>query len=243
MLLRNDLLDYAGERPHTLRILWIDTGARLAYTFELGLATASPCAASLDALIADVHQGRARLLPCDPWRTVRTIADPAALPPKYLSLRDSAWAIVHTLTRNEPGIFEASTRGRLIAACRAEHGVSHPTVYRYLRRYWERGQHPDALLPDYANSGAPGKTRRANADIKRGRPSKSGAAGMNADAALRATMRAAAQRYAATHERFSRRAAYRQMIDDYFGAGENAAPTYGQFSYWLERDGGPPLSP
>jgi hypothetical protein len=235
MLLRNDLLEYAGERPLTLRILWIDAARRLAYTYALGERGASPCAASLDTLIGHVQARHARLLPLDPYRPT---VDAATLPPKYLALRDSAWAIVQALTRDEPGVYETRTRGRLVAACRAEHGVSHPTIYRYLRRYWERGQHPDALLPDYANSGAPGRTRRTNADVKRGRPSKSGAAGMNADAAIRDTMRAAALRYAATHEAFSRRGAYRQMLADYFGAGTQAAPSYGQFSYWLDRDGG-----
>jgi hypothetical protein len=240
MLLRNDLLEYAGERPLTLRILWIDAAQRLAYTYALGERGAIPCAASLDLLIAQVQARRARLLPVDPYRPA---IDVATLPPGYLALRESAWAIVHALTRDEPGVYEARTRGRLIAACCAAQGVSHPTIYRYLRRYWERGQHPDALLPDYANSGAPGKTRRANAGIKRGRPSKSGAAGTNADAAIRATMRAAALRYAATHGNFSRRGAYRQMLADYFGAGTHAAPSYGQFSYWLERDGSLPSCP
>ena len=233
MLLRNDLLEYPGESPRTLRILWTDPELHLAYTYEMGVAGATPCAASFDALIADVRARRARLLPADPYRVA---IDAATLPPKHLALRDRAWDIVETLASAEPAIYEARSRGQLIAACRLEHGVSHPTLYRYLRRYWERGQHPDALLPDYANSGAPGKTRRANADIKRGRPSKSGAPGLNADAALRDTMRAAAMRYAATHDSFSRRAAYRQMLDDYFGASAAAAPSYGQFSYWLDRD-------
>ena len=233
MLLINDLLEYLGERPRTLRILWIDPAQRQLYTYELGVTGAVPCAASFDALVDDVQRQRARLLPVDPWRVN---IDASTLRPSYLAVRESAWAIVSRLMRDAPAIYEARTRGQLIAACCLQHGVSHPTVYRYLRRYWERGQHPDALLPDYANSGAPGKTRRANADIKRGRPSKSGVPGLNADAALRATMRAAAMRYAATHDSFSRRAAYRQMLDDYFGASRNAAPSYGQFSYWLDRD-------
>ena len=237
MLLQNDLLEYLGQSPRTLRILWTDPAQRLAYTFEMGVSGASPRAASLDALIADVRERRARLLAADPWRVP---IDPATLPPSHLALRDRAWDIVKALARAEPAIYETRARGQLIAACRLEHGVSHPTLYRYLRRYWERGQHPDALLPDYANSGAPGKTRRANADIKRGRPSKSGAPGLNADAALRDTMRAAAMRYAATHDSFSRRAAYRQMLDDYFGASGTTAPSYGQFSYWLDRDTLPP---
>jgi len=236
MLLRNDLLDYAGSRPHTIRILWIDSGATLAYIYELKVADALPRAVALAQLADDVRQGRARLLADDPWRVP---VDAARLPPKYLVLRDQAWAVVADLVRAEPALFDARSRGPLVAACAAAHGVSHPTVYRYLRRYWERGQHPDALLPDYANSGAPGRTRAANADVKRGRPSKSGAVGLNADAAMRATIRAAVLRYAAMHPVFSRRAAYRQMIADYFDARPETAPSYGQFSYWIDRDGDP----
>lgn len=236
MLLRNDLLDYAGSRPHTIRILWIDGGATLAYIYELKVADALPRAVALAQLADDVRQGRARLLADDPWRVP---VDAARLPPKYLVLRDQAWAVVADLVRAEPALFDARSRGPLVAACAAAHGVSHPTVYRYLRRYWERGQHPDALLPDYANSGAPGRTRAANADVKRGRPSKSGAVGLNADAAMRATIRAAVLRYAAMHPVFSRRAAYRQMIADYFDARPETAPSYGQFSYWIGRDGDP----
>lgn len=236
MLLRNDLLDYAGSRPHTIRILWIDGAATLAYTYELRLADALPRAVALAELADDVRQGRARLLADDPWRIP---FDAARLPPKYLALRDQAWAVVGDLVRAEPALFDARRRGPLVAACAAAHGVSHPTVYRYLRRYWERGQHPDALLPDYANSGAPGRTRGANANVKRGRPSKSGVVGLNADAAVRATIRAAVLRYAAMHPVFSRRAAYRQMIADYFGTRPETAPTYGQFSYWIDRDGDP----
>lgn len=239
MLLPNDLLDYAGSRPHTIRILWIDGGAGLAYTYELDMADALPRAALLADLVGDVRGGRARLLADDPWRVATNAADALKLPPKYLALRDQAWAVVADLVRAAPAVFDARSRGPLVAACAAAYGVSHPTIYRYLRRYWERGQHPDALLPDYANSGAPGKTRAANADVKRGRPSKSGAPGLNADAAMRATIRAAVLRYAAMHTVFSRRAAYRQMIADYFGARPDTAPSYGQFSYWIDRDGDP----
>ncbi|MFC5459882.1 hypothetical protein [Massilia niabensis] len=236
MLLRNDVLHYAGERPRTLRILWIDSAAALAYTYEVGVANALPRAASTAELMADVRERHARLVPHDP---LRQAIDLSTLPPSYLALRANAWAIVSTLIREEPALFDPRLRARLVAACSAAHGVSHPTIYRYLRRYWERGQHPDALLPDYANSGAPGRTRAANADVKRGRPSKSGSPGLNADAAVRATMRAAVLRYAATHEAFSRRDAYRQMLVDYFGASRSTAPTYGQFSYWIDREDTP----
>lgn len=41
------------------------------------------------------------------------------------------------------------------------HGVTKQTVYRLLRRYWQRGMCKNALLPDYVNSGARGKTPKA----------------------------------------------------------------------------------
>lgn len=42
------------------------------------------------------------------------------------------------------------------------------TFYRYVRRYWQRGQTPNSLLPDYANSGGKGKSKpRANSKVGR----------------------------------------------------------------------------
>jgi hypothetical protein len=78
----------------------------------------------------------------------------------------------------------------MIAAGHGAHGVSHPTIYRYLRRYWQRGQTPNALLPDYGNSGGRGKVRQSSAGVKRGRPRKNAAeegAGLNADEEIRRT--------------------------------------------------------
>lgn len=49
------------------------------------------------------------------------------------------------------------------------HGVTNQTVYRLLRRYWQRGMCRNALLPDYVNSGARGKRRKPN-QAKLGRP-------------------------------------------------------------------------
>lgn len=43
------------------------------------------------------------------------------------------------------------------------------TLYRLLRRYWQKGQVPSALLPNYKNSGAKGKKRIAK-DKELGRP-------------------------------------------------------------------------
>lgn len=235
MLIRNDLLHYAGPPDRSCRILWIDSARSLAYVFELHSKLAHPTLVAYDSLVADMRAGRAELLLRDPYASS---ADPATLPPRYLEVRDRAWAIVHALIAHEPAIYQARQRGRLVQAQSALHGVTHPSVYRYLRRYWERGQSPNALLPDYANSGARGKTRGSSADVKRGRPRKAGSGpGLNADAQIRATFRRAVARYVATHAEFSRRGAYRQMIAEFYAAREaQEQPSFGQFSYWIDKD-------
>ena len=235
MLIRNDLLEYTQPQPRIVRILWIDARQTVAYIFELHANSAHPELVTLAALVDDVQEQRARLLLHDPYSVT---TDPATLPASHRQLQARAWTVVSRLTAHEPAIFHAGTRGPLVQAHSALHGVSYPSVYRYLRRYWERGQNANALLPDYKNSGAPGKTRGASAGVKRGRPRASaGSQGMNADAHVRGTFRVAVARYAATHPSFSRRGAYRQMLEDFFQAQEqDAVPSFGQFNYWIEKD-------
>lgn len=233
MFLKNDVLEYPGPPTHAIRILWIDREAALAYTFELRRAHALPRPVPLQVLAADVSARRARLLLADPWA-----ARPASAPARHQRLQMKAWDAVQALHRDLPAVYLQAERAAMLAAYAASHDISKASLMRYLRRYWERGQTLDALLPDYGNSGAPGKTRVASTGIKRGRPRKDALAGTNADAGLRAVFRAAAARHAATHKPFSRRGAYRQMLDEYFkDCAPGALPSFGQFSYWLERDG------
>ncbi|MBV6321556.1 Mu transposase C-terminal domain-containing protein [Duganella violaceipulchra] len=252
MLLRNDLLHYTHPSPRTVRVLWIAPEQSHAYVFDVAARSADVELVTLPALHADIHAGHARVLAADPYLMV---VSQELLPPKHLQLRARAWQIVEALVALEPGIYEARQRGQLVAQATATHGVSHPTIYRYLRRYWQRGQTPNALLPDYCNSGGRGKVRQASAGVKRGRPRKSGAddgPGVNADEEIRRTFRVAIAHYAAGHAKFSRLGAYQQMLADFFcerridadsgrvlamsGAQPDALPTFGQFNYWLDHD-------
>jgi hypothetical protein len=235
MFLPNDVIQYAAAQ-HTVRVLWIDRPCGLVYTYELGLAHAQPRSMALQALADDVLAGRARLLLHDPYAAPPA---PALLPQKHRDLQARAWAIVRSLTTQVPALYAPRERAAMVAQCAEAHGVSRPTVLRYLRRFWERGQTIDALLPDYGNSGARGKTRGANDGVKRGRPRKDGQhPGLNIDAATRATFRSAVTRYRVTHPSFSRRGAYRQMLDEFYrGREPGAVPSFGQFSYWLDKDG------
>ena len=144
---------------------------------------------------------------------------------------------MRALHEQRPDVYLRVARAKAVAGYASQYGMSRAKLMRYLRRYWERGQTPDALLPDYANSGAPGKAREASGGVKRGRPSKRVVAGPNVDAAMRAIFQAAVARHAATYSEFSRRAAYRDLLAEHFaGASPSAIPSYGQFIYWLARD-------
>ncbi|MGB9992470.1 Mu transposase C-terminal domain-containing protein [Massilia sp. SM-13] len=251
MLSRNDLIELAVPRRRVLRILWIDPARTVAYAFDVHARSSDAELLSLASLQADLDEGRAHRLEEDPF-TVLVNQD--LLPPKHLQLRDRAWSIIRDLACMEPAIYQPRKRGPLIADYAGRHGFSHPTLYRYLRRYWQRGMTPNALLPDYANSGARGKTRRSSEGVKRGRPRKHGAApGVNVGDGMRRIFRVAAASYSAAQGRFSRRAVYEAMVRDFFSrpsvdhetrrirreAGADAVPTFGQFSYWLTQDGVP----
>jgi putative transposase len=252
MLLRNDLLHYTHPSPRTVRILWIAPEQSHAYVFDVAARSADVELIQLSVLHADIRSGHASVLPADPYLMV---VSQELLPAKHLQLRARAWQIIEPLVALEPGIYEARQRGQLIAQATADHGVSHPTIYRYLRRYWQRGQTPNALLPDYGNSGGKGKVRQASVGVKRGRPRKNLAdagAGLNADEEIRRTFRVAIAHYAAGHAKFSRLGAYQQMLADFFvgrridpdsgrvlttpGNQTMELPTFGQFNYWLDHD-------
>ena len=238
MIGQNDVVEFAGTPGRTVRVLWIDQPRALAWTYQLGSHAAMPEPTPLAVLEEALASGQARRLLVDPF---------AAAPPRepvpqgYLNLQAKAWSAVRALHADRHALYDPRQRATLMAAYAAAHGMSKSSILRYLRRYWERGQTPDALLPDYGNSGAPGRTRAVTAGIKRGRPRKGAGTGTNADERMRAIFRAAAARYAASHDGFSRRAAYRQMLEDFFqDVDAGALPSFGQFNYWLERDAAVP---
>ena len=82
--------------------------------------------------------------------------------------RDQNYALIYPLISHEL-FFIPAQRGNIINEIMAQHEVTKQTIYRLIRRYWQRGQTPNALLPDYRNSGAKGQ-KRTSKDKKLGRP-------------------------------------------------------------------------
>lgn len=84
--------------------------------------------------------------------------------------RDKNYDLIQAIV-NDPSYFDPKVRGALIAETVDKKHTSLPHLYKMIRRYWQRGQIPNALLPDYKNSGGKGKTRKATTK-KLGRPRK-----------------------------------------------------------------------
>lgn len=74
------------------------------------------------------------------------------------TFREKAYQTIESVIADDRMYFKKE-RAPLLKKAAEEAGVSAPTMYKYLRRYWQRGQIRNALLPDYKNSGAAGSPR------------------------------------------------------------------------------------
>lgn len=252
MLLPNDLIEYSEPNARTIRILWLNPSNPGAFIIDIHAHDAVPEFIQLQELQSDLQLECSRLLTSDPYQT---FAEETLLPQKRKDRRDQAWKIIKHMVCDEPKIYYPKHRAKLVADCVSAGLATRVTIYLYLRRYWQRGQTPNALIPDYAKSGGKGKVRIANPKIKRGRPRKFGSLpGVNIDDEIRKIFRVAVVRYYMTQNKFTLQGAYDQMIKDFFcdrtidpdtgcvvhSASEDISdtgfPSFGQFNYWLEQD-------
>ncbi|WP_207906594.1 hypothetical protein [Methylomonas methanica] len=87
---------------------------------------------------------------------------------KAIEIRDQNFRVLRPLIE-EPFFYVPKVRAKVLNAILKTEEISKPYLYRIARQFWQRGQIPNALLPDYRNSGAKGKRRIAK-DKKLGRP-------------------------------------------------------------------------
>ena len=122
------------------------------------------------------------------------------------------------------------------------------TLYRLLRRYWQRGQTPNALLPDYARCGGTGRDK-AVTEARRGRRPLIDRAVVNVTPEMRQIFRAVVAVRFATSQVMSLRESYREMIVKHYSdrvlderSGRQilipraGLPSLRQFSYWFRKD-------
>jgi len=81
--------------------------------------------------------------------------------------RDRNLALIRPVV-DDPFFYNPKVRGAAIRRIVESGESTKRTLYILIRRYWQRGQTPNAVLPDYRNSGGKGKRRKV--ENKLGRP-------------------------------------------------------------------------
>lgn len=85
----------------------------------------------------------------------------------YVEKRDKAFSIIEPIVADE-NCFDTECRARLINKVAKFRNIQTTIIYRILRKYWQRGQIVNALLPEYKNCGGKGKSRSGSGTGKAG---------------------------------------------------------------------------
>ena len=190
MILVNELYSRDDE---CFRVLWTDYRNDLVACIAIDDDKGMPELTSLEDLASLMDEGVVTKSDSDPysgWPLESSLSE--ALKEK----RDRSWRLIESLVRLEPDIFLPDRRIRLLREKRGDTGVSLATLYKLLRRYWQRGLCKNSLLPDYRNCGARGQAKKAG-EAKRGRPSvdPTRIRGINIDEEVRENIRISLKRY------------------------------------------------
>jgi Integrase core domain/Mu transposase, C-terminal len=241
----NQLLRWVAE-GRVERVLWVDLSGNGLFVIDIEGKTALPRFWDKTGLDLARSDGRLTVESTDP--AMRFLPEDR-VPLKQRERRDSAWAIIRPLISIQPDIFVSDKRGRLVCQAVDEHRTTKQTVYRLLRRYWQRGMTPNALLPDYYRSGAAGKDKPVT-DKKRGRPRVySGDLGMNIDAEARKRFMSIITLEYGRNRKLDLAKAYMELLNRYYSVSDISEetgqqrvvrlasyPSLAQFRYWFEKD-------
>ncbi len=239
MITVNDLIKTEPNDDSIERILWIDEPDDAVFTIYIFSKNALPVMKKFSELRKKIELGSITKVAGDPWR--RTGKDDQ-IDARKKEMRNKAYAIVTSIagSDHEGDIYYRDSRGKLVKKAVVDFGISKVMIYKYLRRYWQRGKTKNALLPDYDNSGGRGKLKTAGVK-KRGRPRlniSDDSPGINVNEDIRQTFQAAMNKYYHNGQAVSLKEVYDFMIRDYYGkeySSENL-PTYTQFKYWCGKE-------
>lgn len=137
MLFRNDIFTFEQQR---YRVLHTDP-QQIVWVIALDDANAWP----IELPSAIVHA-----VSPDDSGTMAPILNPSAA---MLTKRNEAYERIRPLVTSVPHIYDGKRRGPLVERRAADFGCSKRTLYKDLRRWFQGGQTPDALLARYQNSG------------------------------------------------------------------------------------------
>lgn len=267
----NVLVQRQTETPEPLveRVLWIDPTGEHLVTIDINPKNkkAWPVLQEVARLELALAAGDARLIQDDPYQYLRQPDEHFSQ--EHRDHRDKVWGVVETILKDQKGqdrdgtLFLSHVLGPLVGKAHRTTKINKRIIYGYLRRYWQRGQVKNALLPDYVRCGAPGveRTKHTPGEPKRGGPTLEkttghGQTGVNVDETFKEYFRRGYKLFYETGEKFSLQKAYRLTLARFFNRGfeprngalvpilppAHEAPTYYQFWYWYHKERNPVAS-
>ena len=157
----NDIYNNQGEEYRILKELpndvfvWIDINETIAL----------PELIKTQSLVDLIEEGECHLID-DPYQYL-LLQSPEDNTTAQIK-RDENYQLIQPIISNEL-YYLPEVRSKIINDIVSSDKSTNQTLYRLIRKYWQRGQMPNALLPNYKNSGAKGKKRIAK-EKKLGRP-------------------------------------------------------------------------
>ncbi len=173
---------------------------------------------------------------------------------KEKEIRNKAWMIIENFVspENEPNIYYKQYLGKFVQQTVIKQKTTSATVYKYLRKYLQRGKTKNALLPDYQNSGSC-KERKITKKLGRKRKFEENieiGEGINIDEGLKKIFRVAISQFYYNPKETPLKTAYKLMLKAYFSedsfdnkginkpvlVSQPLKPTYDQFRYLYQKE-------
>lgn len=153
-LVINSLIEQTGEASdgRVDRILRIDPARGTAVTIDIKDPKAWPLERRMADLLSGIERAELQLLSVDPYGCLIQPED--QIKAKHRKHRDKSWAIIAPLVESgDPRIFNYRSNNSPVHARARKKGKRKGAVYDLLRRYWQRGQIKNALLPLFFKCG------------------------------------------------------------------------------------------
>ena len=152
--------------------------------------------------------------------------------------RDENYNLIKNIVDHEQ-FYIPSARSSLINEIINRKKSTKQTIYRLLRQYWQRGQTPNALIPNYQNSGAKGSKKVASQKLGRKRLYKEGT-GAIITQEIERLFHLTISKYLLSNKKHTLKYANREFLKLYRtlhpDIPENEYPTLRQFQYFYHRE-------
>jgi len=206
------------------RILWESTDGSEVISINIKDKKALPTFRSGQEILDGIEAGYLKVIQNDPYAYLSKPEE--TINEIMRNRRDKAWDVIQYLVEDHRiDILYRNYRGALIANCSEQKHTTEDTIMHYLRKWWQRGQKPNALLPDYYSCGGRGKGKTIG-DKKLGRRRKyvnnpTDQQGVNIDEEKRILLLRGLKKYYGRGEgqyrSFTR--AFNRTLEDYFNIG------------------------